>query len=103
MVDIVALLRFAQEQGASDLHLSAGMPPILRINGQMVHINMPPLSVDDALVGIRSVMTDPQRMNYEINHDLDFALEVAGVARFRANAYMQHRGAAAVFRVVPNR
>src|SRR5436309_6507714 len=100
--DIVALLRFAKEQGASDLHLSAGMPPLLRINGEMVRLKMDPLSREDTLIGVRSVMTDTQRKTFEQRLDLDFAIDIVDVARFRANAFQQHRGAGAVFRVVPN-
>src|SRR5207253_4834909 len=100
--DLVALLRFAKEQGASDLHLSAGMPPMLRINGEMVRLKAEPLSREDALIAVRSVMTDSQRKNFEQRLDLDFAIDIADVARFRANAFQHHRGAGAVFRVVPS-
>ncbi len=101
--DLVALLRFAREQGASDLHLSSGMPPVLRINGQMVRLRMDPLSREDALLAVRSVMTDSQRKTFEQRLDLDFAIDVTDVARFRANAFQHQRGAGGVFRVVPNR
>jgi twitching motility protein PilT len=101
--DVVALLRFAKEQGASDLHLSAGMPPMLRINGDMVRLKTEPLTREDALIAVRSVMTDTQRKNFEQRLDLDFAIDIADVSRFRANAFQHHRGAGAVFRVVPNK
>src|SRR5262245_3429207 len=101
--DVVGLLRFAKEQGASDLHLSAGMPPMLRIHGEMVRLKSEPLSREDALIAVRSVMTDTQRKNFEQRQDLDFAIDIADVSRFRANAFQHHRGAGAVFRVVPNK
>ncbi len=103
MIDLVALLRFAKEQGASDLHLSAGMPPMLRINGEMVRLKTEPLTREDALIAVRSVMTDTQRKNFEQHLDIDFAIDIGDVARFRANAFQHHRGAGAVFRVVPNK
>ena len=72
--DLFALLKFAKDQGASDLHLSAGMPPILRIHGEMVRVKMDPLSREDTLAALRSVMTDGQRKTFEQKLDLDFAL-----------------------------
>jgi twitching motility protein PilT len=101
--DLVALLRFAKEQGASDLHLSSGMPPILRIHGEMVRVKADPLTREDALQAVRSIMTEGQRKAFEERLDIDFAVDVPEVARFRANAFQQHRGAGGVFRVVPNK
>jgi len=101
-VDLTTLLKFAKEQGASDLHISAGMSPMVRIRGDMVRINMPALSRDEAHTAIVSVMTDEQKKVYEQRRDVDFALELRGVSRFRANVLQQQRGPAAVFRVIPS-
>ena len=100
--DLIGLLKFAKEQGASDLHLSAGMPPILRVHGEMVRVKMDALTAEDTLAAVRSVMTDGQRKAFEQSMDIDFAIDVPEVARFRANAFQQHRGTGGVFRVIPN-
>ena len=101
--DLVALLQFAKEQGASDLHMSSGMPPILRIHGEMVRVKADPMTREDALTAVRSIMNEPQRKVFEERLDIDFAVDIANVARFRANAFQHHRGAGGVFRVVPNK
>jgi len=101
--DLKTLLSFAQEQGASDLHVSAGLPPMLRIRGEMVRLEMPALTRDDAHAAIYAILQDDQKQHFEDNCDLDFAFEIPGVSRFRANVLMQTRGAAAVFRVVPTK
>jgi len=98
--DLTALLGFAHDQGASDLHISAGMPPLLRIRGEMVRLDMPALSRDDAHSAIDGILQDEQKRLFEENHDLDFAFEIPGLSRFRANVMMQGRGEAAVFRLV---
>ena len=99
--DLVGLLKFAKEQGASDLHLSAGMPPILRINGELVRLKMDAMTAEETLAAMRSVMTELQIKAFQQNMDLDFAIDVPEVARFRANAFQQHRGTGGVFRVIP--
>jgi len=101
-VDLTTLLKFAKEQGASDLHVSAGMVPMVRIRGDMVRINMPALSREEAHTAIVSVMTDEQKKIFEQRRDVDFALELRGVSRFRANVLQQQRGPAAVFRTIPS-
>jgi twitching motility protein PilT len=78
------------------------MSPMVRIRGDMVRINMPALSRDEAHTAIVSVMTDEQKKVYEQRRDVDFALELRGVSRFRANVLQQQRGPAAVFRVIPS-
>jgi twitching motility protein PilT len=100
-VDLNALLKFAKDQGASDLHISAGMPPIVRIHGEMMRVKTPPLSCEDAQAAVTSILTDEQRKLFDTRHDLDFALDLPGVSRFRANLMVQNRGPAAVFRVIP--
>ena len=99
--DLTALLAFAKDQGASDLHISAGMPPILRLNGEMVRLEMPPLTRDQAHAALYDILQDDQKRHFEENLELDFAFEIPGLARFRANLLMQLRGEAAVFRLVP--
>lgn len=96
------LLAFALAQGASDLHLSSGLPPLLRIDGEVCKLSAPPL--DDA--GVRAlldrVLTAPQRKTFEAAGECDFAFAAEGLARFRVNVFRQNRGAAAVFRVIPD-
>ena len=99
--DLTALLGFAKEQGASDLHISAGMPPILRLNGEMVRLELPPLTPDEAHDALYDILKDDQKRQFEEHMEMDFAFEIPGLARFRANMLMQLRGAAAVFRLVP--
>ncbi len=99
--DLTALLGFAKDQGASDLHISAGMPPILRLNGEMVRLEMPPLTRDEAHAALYDILQDHQKKEFEERRELDFAFEIPGLARFRANMLMQLRGEGAVFRLVP--
>jgi twitching motility protein PilT len=101
--DLTALLGFAKDEGASDLHISAGMPPMLRIRGEMIHLEMAPLSRDDTQAAIYDILSDTQKKIFEERKDLDFAIEIPGVSRFRANVLQQLRGAGAVFRVVPTK
>ena len=102
-MDIGDLLAFAVENGASDLHLSAGLPPMVRIDGDLCRIEAPALghaAVRDLVCG---VMNDGQRGDYEARLETDFSIEVSGLSRFRVNAFTQHRGAGAVFRTIPSR
>jgi len=101
--DLTALLAFAHDQGASDVHVSAGIPPLLRIRGEMVRLEMPPLSRDDAHAAIYDIMQDEHKRVFEEHRDIDFAFEIPNLSRFRANVMMQNRGEAAVFRLVPNK
>ncbi|MEQ1832549.1 MAG: PilT/PilU family type 4a pilus ATPase, partial [Candidatus Eisenbacteria bacterium] len=101
--DLTALLGFAHDEGASDLHISAGLPPMLRIRGEIVRLEMPPLSRDDAHAAIYDILQDEQKKIFEEYRDIDFAFEIPGLSRFRANVMMQSRGEAAVFRLVPTR
>ncbi len=100
-MDITELLNFAINSKASDLHISAGMPPIVRINGDMKKINIPPLSKEMTQDMIYDIMNDKQRKTFEENLETDFAIELSGVSRFRVNAFIQDRGMAAVFRAIP--
>ena len=101
--DLTALLGFAHDEGASDLHISAGVPPMVRIRGEMVRLEMPALSRDDAHASIYDIMQDDQKRVFEEFRDIDFAFEIPGLSRFRANVMLQNRGEAAVFRLVPTK
>ena len=102
-MDITELLAFSAKQGASDLHLSAGMPPLIRVDGDVRRVNLPALEHKQVHSLIYEIMNDKQRRDYEEFLETDFSFEVPGVARFRVNAFNQNRGAAAVFRTIPSR
>ena len=101
-MDITELLAFSAKQNASDLHLSAGLPPMIRVDGDVRRINVP--SMDDKQVRalIYEIMNDKQRRDFEEFLETDFSFEVPGVSRFRVNAFHQGRGAGAVFRTIPS-
>lgn len=100
-MDITELLTFAVENNASDLHLSAGLPPMIRVDGEIRRINMPALDHKAVHTLIYDIMTDKQRKDYEERWEIDFAFEVPELSRFRVNAFNQRRGAGAVFRMIP--
>ncbi|AGH85096.1 MULTISPECIES: type IV pilus twitching motility protein PilT [Ralstonia solanacearum species complex] len=102
-MDIAQLLAFAAKNKASDLHLSAGLPPMIRIHGDMRRINVPPLTHQDVHAMVYDIMSDVQRKHYEENLEADFSFEIPGLSRFRVNAFNQNRGAAAVFRTIPSK
>ncbi len=102
-MDITELLGFSVKQGASDLHLTAGMPPLIRVDGDIRKINVPPMDHKQVHGLIYEIMTDKQRKDYEQFMETDFSFEVPGLARFRVNAFNQNRGAAAVFRTIPSK
>jgi twitching motility protein PilT len=102
-MDITELLGFSVKQGASDLHITAGMPPLIRVDGDMRKINVPPMDHKEVHALIYEIMTDKQRKDYEQFMETDFSFEVPGLARFRVNALNQNRGAAAVFRTIPSK
>ncbi|WP_295881570.1 type IV pilus twitching motility protein PilT [uncultured Thiohalocapsa sp.] len=102
-MDIAELLAFSVKNKASDLHLSAGLPPMIRVDGDMRRINVPPLEHRTVHSLIYDIMNDKQRKDYEEFLETDFSFEIPGVARFRVNAYNQKRGAAAVFRTIPSK
>jgi len=102
-MDITELLAFSAKQGASDLHLSAGLPPMIRVDGDVRRINLPPLEHQAVHALIYEIMNDKQRKDYEEFLETDFSFEVPGVARFRVNAFNQNRGAGAVFRTIPSK
>ena len=102
-MDITELLAFSAKQNASDLHLSAGLPPMIRVDGDVRRINLPPLEHKDVHGLIYEIMSDKQRRDFEEVLETDFSFEVPGVARFRVNAFNQNRGAGAVFRTIPSK
>jgi len=102
-MDITELLAFSAKQGASDLHLSAGLPPMIRVDGDVRRINLPPLEHSEVHSLIYEIMNDKQRKDFEEFLETDFSFEVPGVARFRVNAFNQNRGAGAVFRTIPSK
>jgi twitching motility protein PilT len=101
-MDIAELLAFSVKNSASDLHLSAGLPPMIRVDGDIRRINLPPMEHKEVHTMIYDIMNDKQRKNYEEFLETDFSFEIPRLARFRVNAYNQHRGAAAVFRTIPS-
>lgn len=102
-MDITELLAFSAKQGASDLHLSSGLPPMIRVDGDVRRINLPPMEHKEVHQLVYDIMNDKQRKDYEQYLETDFSFEVPGVARFRVNAFNQNRGAGAVFRTIPSK
>lgn len=102
-MDITELLAFSARQGASDLHLSAGLPPMIRVDGDVRRINLPAFEHKQVHALIYDIMNDKQRKDFEEFLETDFSFEVPGVARFRVNAFNQNRGAGAVFRTIPSK
>ncbi len=102
-MDIAQLLAFGVKQGASDLHLSAGLPPMIRVDGDIRRINVP--EMDHKLVHdmVYDIMSDKQRKDFEEFWETDFSFEIPGLARFRVNAFNHNRGAGAVFRTIPSK
>lgn len=96
------LLRFSFQQGASDLHISAGLPPMIRVDGDVRRINVPDLTEDNVRDLVYTAMNDDQVRNFEEVWEADFSMAVKDVARFRVNVFNQNRGLAAVFRSIPD-
>jgi len=103
MAKIDALFKMMREQGASDLHLSTGNPPIFRLHGEMVRLNFKALGHDELKAILFEILNEKQKEQFETTRDLDFAYAVPELARFRGNIFMQHRGIAAVFRIIPSK
>lgn len=102
-MDITELLAFSVKNNASDLHLSAGLPPMIRVDGDMRRINVPELEHKEVHALVYDIMNDKQRRDFEEVFEVDFSFELPGVARFRVNAFNQDRGCAAVFRTIPSK
>ncbi|MGB5079308.1 MAG: type IV pilus twitching motility protein PilT [Burkholderiales bacterium] len=102
-MDISELLAFVVKNKASDLHLSSGLPPMIRVHGDIRRINLPAMEHKDVHGMIYDIMNDGQRKHYEENLECDFSFAIPGLARFRVNAFVQNRGAAAVMRTIPSK
>jgi len=100
-MDIAELLTFSVKNGASDLHLSAGLPPMIRVDGDMRKINVAALDHKTVHGLVYDIMNDKQRKDYEEFLETDFSFEIPNLARFRVNAFNQNRGSGAVFRTIP--
>lgn len=100
-MDIAELLAFTVKNKASDLHLSAGLPPMIRVDGDVRRINLPPLEHKELHDMIYDIMNDYQRKEFEETFEIDFSFEIPGLARFRVNAFNQNRGCGGVFRTIP--
>ena len=102
-MDITQLLAFSVKNKASDLHLSAGLPPMIRVHGDVRRINVDPLEHRQVHDMVYDIMNDSQRKMYEETLECDFSFEIEGLSRFRVNAFNQNRGSAAVFRTIPSK
>ena len=102
-MDITQLLAFAVKNNASDLHLSAGLPPMIRVNGDVRRLNVDPLDHRQVFAMLYDIMNDSQRKVYEDNLEVDFSFEIEGLSRFRVNTYNQSRGAAGALRTIPSK
>jgi twitching motility protein PilT len=102
-VDISDLLAFSVKNKASDLHLSAGLPPMIRVHGDVRKINVPSMDHTQVHDMVYDIMNDGQRKVYEETLECDFSFEIPNLARFRVNAFNQNRGSGAVFRTIPSK
>lgn len=102
-MDITELLAFGVKNNASDLHLSAGLPPMIRVDGELKRINVPPFDHKQVQSLLYEIMNDNQRCEFEEKFESDFSFDVPNLARFRANVFMQSRGIGGVLRTIPNK
>ena len=102
-MDVTELLVFGVEQGASDCHLSAGEPPMIRIHGDLIKLDRPAMSREQVHALIYDIMGDAQRKTFEETHECDFSFEMGTIARFRVNVFLQRKGEGAVFRTIPTK
>lgn len=100
-MDITQLLTFAHQQGSSDLHISAGEPPMIRVHGDMKKIKVPALTAEQTHAMVYDIMADAHRKVFEATNDVDFSVDIGEMARFRVNVFRQRRGVGAVFRTIP--
>jgi twitching motility protein PilT len=100
-MDIAELLKFAKDQNASDLHISAGEPPMVRKDGDLQKLDTPSLSKEDVHTILYGILNDKQRKIFEETYELDFAISFDETSRYRVNAFVQSRGEAIVFRTIP--
>jgi len=101
-LDITELLAFSVKNNASDLHISAGMPPMIRVDGDIRKLDLPALEKKEAHALIYDIMNDKQRKDYDERYELDFSFEIPNLSRFRVNAFNHHRGAGATLRTIPS-
>ena len=101
-MDIAQLLTFGVKEGASDFHLSAGEPPMVRLHGDLKKLDVPVLEMEDVHGMVYDMMNDTQRKAFEETHECDFSFEMGDIARFRVNVFQQNRGMGAVFRTIPS-
>ena len=101
-MDIAQLLAFGVKNGASDLHISAGLPPMIRVDGDIRRINLPAMDHKAVHALVYDIMNDKQRKDFDEFFETDFSFELPGIARFRVNAFTQNRGSGAVFRTIPS-
>ena len=101
-MDIAELLAFSVKNAASDLHLSAGLPPMIRVDGDIRRINVPPMENKAVHNMMYDIMNDRQRKDFEEFFETDFSFEIPGLARFRVNAFNHNRGVGGVFRTIPS-
>ena len=101
-MDVAELLAFSAKNNASDLHLSAGLPPMIRVDGDVRRINVPALDNKTVQNMLYDIMNDKQRKDFEENLETDFSFEIPGLARFRVNVFNQNRGVGGVFRTIPS-
>jgi twitching motility protein PilT len=99
-MNITELLALAVKHNASDLHISTGLPPMLRLDGDLIRLEQPAVTATDAQALILATMTDAQQTSFQAKLDIDYAIDIAGLSRFRVNVFWQQRGLAAVFRLV---
>jgi twitching motility protein PilT len=102
-MDVTALLTFASQAGASDVHLSSGEPPMIRLHSDMKRLDHPALSREKVHDMIYDIMNDGQRKSFEERLELDFSFDMGAIGRFRVNVFMQQRGEAVVFRTIPSK
>src|SRR6478609_9028163 len=100
-MDISKLLTFSAKEGASDCHISAGEPPMIRLHGDLKKLDHPPLTAEETHALVYDMMSDAQRKNFEEKRECDFSFELGDIARFRVNVFIQNRGLGAVFRNIP--
>ena len=103
MAEIDTYFKALKDQGASDLHMVIGFPPLLRLRGELVPIDYPKLTAETNRDILYGILTEEQQRYFEKNRDFDMAYELEGVARFRCNFFYQHRGIGAVFRIIPTK
>jgi len=102
-MDIAQLLAFGVKKGASDLHLSAGLPPMIRVDGDIRRVNVPEMEHKEVHSMMYDIMNDKQRKDFEEFFETDFSFEIPGLARFRVSAFNHNRGAGGVFRTIPSK